>query len=109
MKLTNKRMKKTFREKIYELCDLIPRGKVATYSQLARLGGKPKAARAVGAFMRMNPDAPRTPCHRVVATNGALTGYSGRGGVPRKKKMLLSEGVTFKGSVVDLAVSQWKK
>ena len=102
-------MTKSFKEKIYDLCRLIPKGKVATYGQLAKLAGHPKGTRAVGAYMRMNPDAPHTPCHRVVAVNGALTGYSGQGGVTGKKKMLLSEGVVFKGSQVDLTLSQWKK
>ncbi|OGK08995.1 hypothetical protein A2767_02370 [Candidatus Roizmanbacteria bacterium RIFCSPHIGHO2_01_FULL_35_10] len=102
-------MKKTFKEKVYELCDAIPKGKVATYGQLAKLAGQPKAARAVGAFMRMNPDAPNTPCHRVVSAKGALTGYSGQGGVAGKKKLLLKEGISFKGSLVELSVSQWKK
>ena len=102
-------MKKTFKEKVYELCDAIPKGKVATYGQLAKLAGQPKAARAVGAFMRMNPDAPNTPCHRVVSAKGALTGYSRQGGVAGKKKLLLKEGISFKGSLVELSVSQWKK
>lgn len=101
-------MKKTFKEKIYELCRAIPKGKVATYGQLAKLAGKPKAARAVGAYMRMNSDAPNTPCHRIVAANGELTGYSGRGGVAEKKKMLLIERIHFKGNRVDLQRSQWK-
>lgn len=102
-------MDKSFKEKVYKICRSIPKGKVMTYSQVAKLAGKPKAARAVGAYMRMNPDVPNTPCHRVVAANGALTGYSGEGGVGGKKKMLLKEGVNFKGSVVDLSLSQWKK
>jgi len=60
----------------------------------------------VGIFMRINPDAPQTPCHRVVAGDGSLTGYSGQGGVVGKKKMLLREGVHFKGAFVDLSRSQ---
>jgi O6-methylguanine-DNA--protein-cysteine methyltransferase len=56
--------------------------------------------------MRTNPDAPRTPCHRVVAADGSLTGYSGIGGIKKKKAMLLSEGVKFKNSKVDLELSQ---
>jgi len=100
-------MKKTFKEKVYVLTRAIPKGKVATYGQLARLAGNPRAARAVGAFMRMNDDAPNTPCHRVVAADGNLTGYSGSGGVTSKKKMLLKEGVIFKGALVDLTRSQW--
>ena len=101
-------MKKTFKQKVYELCRTIPKGKVATYGQIARLAGKPDAARAVGAYMRMNPDAPDTPCHRVVASDGNLTGYSGHGGLASKRKMLLKEGVNFKGSLVNLTRSHWK-
>lgn len=101
-------MRKSFRGKIYELCRSIPKGKVATYGQLAKLAGKPKAARAVGMFMCLNADAPHTPCHRVVASNGNLTGYSGNGGLVLKKKMLEKEGVIFKGSHVNLSESLWK-
>lgn len=100
-------MKSTFTEKIYELARKIPKGKVATYGQLAKLAGKPGAARAVGAAMRTNPDIPKTPCHRVVAADGSLTGYSAGTGIPTKKKMLEAEGVKFKGTKVDLKLSQW--
>lgn len=98
-----------FKANVYKICRSIPKGKVATYGQLARLAGKPKAARAIGVFMKNNPDAPRTPCHRVVASDGSLTGYSGTGGVAQKKKMLLKEGVSFKNNFVDLSVSRWEK
>ncbi|HBR79121.1 MAG TPA: hypothetical protein DEA46_01685, partial [Candidatus Moranbacteria bacterium] len=47
--------------------------------------------------------------HRVVASDGKLTGYSGVGGINKKKKMLLKEGVIFKNSHVDLSISRWKK
>jgi O-6-methylguanine DNA methyltransferase len=99
----------SFKEKIYSLTRRIPKGKVATYGQLANLAGKPKAARAVGLFMKINRDALRTPCHRVVAANGSLTGYSGPGGITTKKKMLLKEGIIFKGNKVDLSRSLWRK
>lgn len=102
-------MKQDFKEKVYAITRLIPKGYVATYGQIAFLAGNPKAARAVGAFMRKNPDAPQTPCHRVVATNGELTGYSGQGGVRSKKEMLIKEGVCFKGDKVDLSISKWQK
>lgn len=97
----------TFRDKVYSITNRIPKGKVATYGQLARLAGNPKAARAVGMCMRSNPNAPRTPCHRVVAADGGLTGYSGTGGIAGKREMLLSEGVYFKGENVDLKKSAW--
>lgn len=80
---------------------------MATYGQVAKLAGDPKAARAVGMCMKVNPDAPRTPCHRVVAVDGSLTGYSAPGGITKKKAMLMSEGVKFTGNRVDLSRSLW--
>ena len=100
-------MERSFRDKVYAATKSIPKGKVATYWQIAKLAGNPKAARAVGMFMKINPYAPVVPCHRVVASNGGLTGYSGRGGVLGKKKMLLGEGVKFKGERVDMNLSLW--
>lgn len=101
-------MEDTLRQRVYELCRQIPEGKVATYGQLAMLAGSPKAARAIGMFMASNPDAPRTPCHRVVASDGKLTGYSAGDGLATKKVMLLREGVEFRGAKVDLSRSQWQ-
>lgn len=98
---------KSFKELVYDVTNQIPKGKVATYGQIARLMGKPKAARAVGMCMRTNPNAPHTPCHRVVSSDGKLTGYSAGEGVITKKKMLLAEGVHFIGKSVDLSRSQW--
>ncbi len=96
-----------FRKKVYDATKKIPKGKVATYKQLAEIAGNPNASRAVGIFMRTNPNAPIVPCHRVVGFDGSLIGYSGVGGVLGKKKMLLAEGVKFNGNKVDLAVSGW--
>lgn len=98
----------TFRDRIYDLARQIPKGKVATYGQLAELAGSPGAARAVGMCMKTNPDAPRTPCHRVVASDGKLTGYSAKEGLKTKRQMLLDEGVLFLGDRVNLLKSQWK-
>lgn len=92
---------KTFKEKVYEITRNIPKGKVATYGQIAEMAGNKKAARAVGVLMRTNPDAPHTPCHRVVSADGSLTGYSAEGGIKRKMQMLLAEGVIFKNDKVD--------
>ncbi len=98
----------TFTETVYQLCRQIPTGKVATYGQLAKMAGSPKAARAVGMTMANNPDAPATPCHRVVSSDGSLTGYSAGDGITTKIKMLRLEGVEFKGGKVDLSKSQWQ-
>jgi len=93
----------SFRERVYQITANIPKGTVATYGQIAKLAGSPKAARAVGMFMKTNPFAPRVPCHRVVASDGSLTGFSAPGGVMKKKKMLLGEGVRFVGAKVDIS------
>lgn len=97
-----------FSDHVYDILRTIPRGKVATYGQMAKLAGSPRAARAIGMIMKENDDAPQTPCHRVVASDGTMHGYSGHGGVIGKKAMLLAEGVKFKGDKVDLSVSQWR-
>lgn len=97
----------TFQNKVYSLIRKIPKGKVATYGQVAKLVGSPNAARAVGLCMKVNPDAPQTPCHRVVAADGSLTGYSAPGGIIKKKEMLMSEGVKFIGNRVDLSHCLW--
>jgi O6-methylguanine-DNA--protein-cysteine methyltransferase len=58
--------------------------------------------------MKTNPDAPRTPCHRVVASDGSMHGYSGTGGISGKAAMLRAEGVSFIGDKVDLSISLWQ-
>ena len=97
-----------FRQKVYAIAEKIPAGKVATYGQIAQLAGSPRAARAVGMCMKENPDMKVIPCHRVVASDGKLTGYA-MGGVSVKKKKLQTEGVIFKNERVDLKISQWRK
>jgi O-6-methylguanine DNA methyltransferase len=101
-------MFKSFYADVYKIVKTIPKGKVATYGQVAKLAGSPRAARAVGLAMKTNPNAPIVPCHRVVASDGSLTGYSGIGGVDGKRKMLIKEGVMFKGDKVDLKSSLWQ-
>lgn len=83
----------TFYQKVWRACADIPRGEVRSYGSLARAIGHPRAARAVGQALAANPFAPTIPCHRVVAADGSLTGYSARGGLRRKRVLLLKEGV----------------
>ncbi len=92
--------------KVYRVAAKIPKGKVATYGQLARLAGSARAARAVGQLMSRNKDTDKIPCHRVVSSTGALTGYA-FGGISTKREKLISEGVSFKGSRINLAASLW--
>lgn len=101
-------MKTSFKTNVYSIAQKIPKGKIATYGQLAQLAGNPRAARAVGMCMKHNPDTTTVPCHRVVASNGDLTGYSMGEGVKTKREKLEREGVAFLGKRVNLELSQWK-
>lgn len=94
------------KEEVYKIVRKIPRGKVASYGQIAALAGNKKAARAVGTLMKNNPFAPQVPCHRVVGKNGDLVGYT-PGGIKEKRRKLLSEGVIIKGNRIN-PVCFWK-
>jgi len=95
----------SFNEKVYTLCAKVPAGKVVTYGDIARKLGT-EAFRAVGNAMNRNPYAPTVPCHRVVGSDGSLTGFAS--GVDKKKKLLEGEGVAFKGERVDLNASRYE-
>ncbi len=82
-----------FTASVYRSLRKIPWGKTVTYKGLATLIGSPKAARGVGAAMGRNPFPPVVPCHRVLGTNGALTGFSAVGGLELKRSMLIAEGL----------------
>lgn len=73
----------------------IPRGSVATYGQIADRIGRPRAARAVGQALGRNPLPIIIPCHRVLASDGSLGGYSGRDGVKTKARLLDLEGARY--------------
>lgn len=79
-----------FRREVLLACAAVPRGEVATYADLARRVGSPNAARAVGNTMRTNPIPIVIPCHRVVGSNGSLTGFGG--GLDMKARLLQMEG-----------------
>lgn len=79
-----------FRREVLLACAAVPRGQVATYADLARRVGSPKAARAVGNTMRTNPIPIVIPCHRIVGSDGSLTGFGG--GLDVKARLLELEG-----------------
>lgn len=81
-----------FQRTVLEAAQAVPRGQVATYGQIARRIGRPRAARAVGQALGSNPVPIVIPCHRVLASDGRLGGYSGRGGLRTKEKLLRLEG-----------------
>jgi methylated-DNA-[protein]-cysteine S-methyltransferase len=82
-----------FRRSVYAAARQIAPGTVATYGEVARAVGSPDAARAVGAALGSNPWPIIVPCHRVVAADGALTGFSAPGGIVTKRRMLEIENV----------------
>jgi methylated-DNA-[protein]-cysteine S-methyltransferase len=81
-----------FQQQVLQATQKIPRGRIATYMDIARKIGKPKAARAVGQALGRNPIPIIIPCHRVIASDGSLGGYSGGGGLETKAKLLQLEG-----------------
>ncbi|NJD37555.1 MAG: MGMT family protein [Geobacter sp.] len=86
-----------FYQQVLQLTMQIPYGSVTSYGALAVLAGRPRASRAVGGALRSNPVPIIIPCHRVVAASGALTGFSGPGGISMKKILLELEGVDMNG------------
>jgi AraC family transcriptional regulator of adaptative response/methylated-DNA-[protein]-cysteine methyltransferase len=78
-----------FQEKVWQALRRIPAGRTATYAEIARAIGMPRAVRAVAAACAANPVALAIPCHRVVRSDGALSGY--RWGVERKRALLARE------------------
>jgi methylated-DNA-[protein]-cysteine S-methyltransferase len=91
-----------FNQKVWAVCAAVPKGKVTTYAAIAKKLGT-QAYRAVGNALNKNPYAPKIPCHRVVGSDGSLTGFAG--GLEKKKRLLQSEGVHFKSGKVDLKSS----
>jgi methylated-DNA-[protein]-cysteine S-methyltransferase len=83
-----------FQLKVWNALCAIPPGETLNYAGLARRIDRPSAVRAVGLANGANPVAVVVPCHRVIGTNGSLTGYGG--GLPRKRWLLAHEGASFR-------------
>ena len=82
-----------FQVKVWVFLKKIPKGTVKTYSEVAAAIGKPLAVRAVANAVAKNPYPIQIPCHRVIKSDGSLGGYSGEGGVKKKKNLLKKEGI----------------
>ena len=80
-----------FQQKVWKYLKTIPKGQVKTYKQVAIAIKRPKSARAVANACGKNPYAPKIPCHRVIRSDGGLGGYSGKGGIKTKLRLLRSE------------------
>jgi len=91
------------KEKVFALVSKIPRGKVATYKQIAKICKT--SPRAVGRILNTNERLVEIPCHRVVMSDGKIGGY--KGGIKRKIELLEAEGVEVKEGKVDLRRFGW--
>lgn len=95
-------------KRIYEAVKTIPKGCVATYSQVAKMAGNEKMSRAVGNALHKNPSPGIIPCHRVVDAKGRLAGAFAFGGEKVQAELLEAEGVKVIDGKVDLAQYQMK-
>lgn len=99
-------VKESFSHRVLSVVRRIPPGRVASYGEVAKLAGRPRAARAVGNIMR-GCDRPDVPCHRVIAAGGRLGGYGGSEVL--KRSLLVAEGILVSGARVrDLARVRWQ-
>ena len=96
-----------FRQRVLRAVRRIPAGRVATYGDVAKMAGRPRAARAVGNIMK-GCSVRGVPCHRVIAAGGRLGGYGGNEAL--KRALLVAEGITVSGSRVrELSRVRWAR
>ena len=81
-----------FEIKVWEEIKKIPKGSVKTYKEIGISLGKPNSSRAVANACAKNPLIIEIPCHRVIRSDGMLGGYSGIGGIKKKRELLIKEG-----------------
>ena len=86
-----------FQYNVFEEIKKIPKGQTISYKQLAEKIGRPRAYRAVANACGKNPEPGIIPCHRVVRSNGDIGGYSLKGGVNKKRKLLKTENKNYLG------------
>lgn len=95
-------------ERIYDVVRRIPRGKVATYGQIAMMAGNPRWARVVGYALHSNPDPEGIPCYRVVNRLGGLAPAFAFGGEDEQARLLRADGVEVRSdNTVDLEKYLW--
>ncbi|UPH47094.1 MGMT family protein [Methylophaga pinxianii] len=88
---------------------MIPKGKVATYGQIARVCGYPRHARYVGTILKQLPEESELPWHRVINAKGEIAFPLGSVGYQRQKKLLQKEGIGFDGQRIKLARYRWEQ
>lgn len=86
------------KEKVYAFLQTIPKGKVATYGQIAAYLGNKGLSRVVGNILHSNPDPAKYPCHRVVNSKGQVAKQFAFGGAAAQRRLLEQEGVLFESN-----------
>jgi len=99
-----------FSKKVIELIRQVPKGKIATYGQIAKLAGKPQGSRGVSWILNSSSKTYKLPWQRILGASGKISFPEGSAEYKKQKKLLVSEGIEFddKG-FIDLARFQWKK
>jgi len=97
-----------FNQRVYEVLRQVPKGKVTTYGDIARLIGAPRSARQVGWALHNNPEPIKNPCHRVVFKDGSVcTGFA-FGGCEVQIQLLEAEGVPVVNGKIDVKKYRWE-
>lgn len=97
-----------FFEEVYNIVKRIPKGKVATYGQIAKMLGHPRKSKIVGWALHSNPYKGIVPCHRVVNRNGELSGSFAFGGADMQQLLLKEEGIIFESNgIINLQEYLW--
>ncbi|MFN0006609.1 MAG: MGMT family protein [Planctomycetota bacterium] len=96
-------------ERIYSVIEQIPKGRVATYGELARLAGLPRRARLVGYALRVLPDGRDLPWHRVVNSKGEISARADARSEGTQRARLQREGIVFANGKIPLRRFQWSR
>lgn len=91
-----------FSEKVYQLCEKIPKGKLSTYGEIAKILNT-KAYQAVGQALKRNPNPDKVPCFKIVKSNGKIGGFAGKTSgkkIKEKIKLLEKEGIKIRNNKV---------
>ena len=96
------------REEVYRILQIIPKGKVVTYGQIAEILGNKYYARAIGNILHTNTDGEKYPCYKVVTGKGQLSRQYAFGGIEKHKERLEADGIKVKDYKVNLKKYQWQ-
>lgn len=98
-----------FSKKVFQVIRAVPKGKVATYGQIAALAGKPQGSRGVGWLLHSSTKTQGLPWQRIIKSGGRLSFPQGTSAYQKQKRLLEKEGVVFENGRVNLNDFQWKK